>query len=161
MKKQNNIKVGDVVTLHKNNGLGPGRFEVLEVAEGDIIFRLRVRDANGVCWPARIEGAKIVGGENMREATNHMGYARNQLTVSDLRACLEALENEGLSNLNSSEFNYAKILANLAERYVDAYAEAFEEYKKELDDHHTRAIDDAAADEKKYRAQLNGLYGKK
>ena len=44
----------------------------------------------------------------------NMGYARNQLTVSDLRACLTALENEGLSNLNSSEFNYAKILANLA-----------------------------------------------
>ena len=178
MKKQNNIKVGDIVTLHANNGLGPGRFEVLEVAEGDIIFRLRVRDANGATWRARIEGAKIVGAaprgrsgggrENMGEATNqrniqmeNMGYARNQLTVSDLRACLEALENEGLSNLNSSEFNYAKILANLAERYVDAYAEAFEEYKKELDDHHTQAIDDAVADEKKYRAQLNGLYGKK
>ena len=81
----------------------------------------------------------------------NMGYVRNQLTVSDFRACLEALENEGLGNLNSSEFNYAKILANLAERYVDAYAEAFEEYKKELDDHHTRAIDDAEALDVKHK----------
>ena len=177
MKKQNNIKVGDVVTLHKNNGLGPNRFEVIKVSEGDPIYKLIVRDANGTCWPARIEGAKIVGTvpghsadgrENMGEATNqrriqmeNMGYARNQLTVSDLRACLTALENEGLGKLNSSELNYAKILANLAERYVDTYAEAFEEYKKELDDHHTQTIDDAVADEKKYRAQLSGLYGKK
>ena len=55
MKKQNNIKVGDIVTLHANNGLGLNRFEVLEVAEGDIIFRLTVRGANGVCWQARID----------------------------------------------------------------------------------------------------------
>ena len=62
MKKsiKQSIKVGDVVTLHANNGLGLNRFEVLEVAEGDIIFRLTVRGANGVCWQARIEGAIVV-----------------------------------------------------------------------------------------------------
>ena len=60
MKKQNNIKVGDVVTLHANNGLGPNRFTVIDIFEKDPIHKLMVLDANGGRWPARIEGAKVV-----------------------------------------------------------------------------------------------------
>ena len=57
---KNNIKVGDWVTLHKNNGLGQNRFRVIEVFEKDPIHKLMVLDANGYRWPARIEGAKVV-----------------------------------------------------------------------------------------------------
>ena len=58
--KINNIKVGDIVTLHKNNGLGPNRFAVIDVFEKDPIHKLLVLDANGRRWFARIEGAKVV-----------------------------------------------------------------------------------------------------
>ena len=57
---KNNIKVGDVVTLHKNNGLGQNPFVVIEVFEKDPIHKLMVLDATGGRWPARIEGAKVM-----------------------------------------------------------------------------------------------------
>ena len=108
----------------------------------------------------------------------NMGYVRYELTVSDFRSCLEALENEGLSNLSSSELGYAKILANLAERYVDAYAWATSRKttvksstafhrrngvtEPSDNTHHTQITDDAEEDveDAKYRAQLKGLYKK-
>lgn len=58
--KKNNIKVGDVVTLHANNGLGRNRFTVIEIFEADALRKLMVIDANGERWPARIEGAVVV-----------------------------------------------------------------------------------------------------
>ena len=58
---KNTIKPGDKVTLGAENGLGRGVFTVLDVYTGDLIHKLRVRGTNGDVWPARIEGAKIVG----------------------------------------------------------------------------------------------------
>ena len=57
---KNNIKVGDIVKVHKNNGLGQNPFVVIEVFEKDPIHKLMVCDSNGNRWHARIEGAKIV-----------------------------------------------------------------------------------------------------
>lgn len=62
---KNNIKVGDVVTLHKNNGLGQNPFVVIEVFEKDPIHKLMVLGANGERWPARIEGAKVVNQQRL------------------------------------------------------------------------------------------------
>ena len=75
----------------------------------------------------------------------NMGYVRNQLTAGNLRECLEALHDKGLSGLSPSELGYAKILANLALKYVNAYNVAFKEYEAELNDGHTQTIDDAEA----------------
>ena len=53
------IKVGDTVTLSWENGLGTGRFLVLEVNPSvNVIHRLWVRGKNGQECPARLEGAK-------------------------------------------------------------------------------------------------------
>ena len=43
---KNNIKVGDVITLGKNNGLGQNPFVVIEVFEKDPIHKLLVLGAN-------------------------------------------------------------------------------------------------------------------
>lgn len=58
MKRQ--IQVGDTVTLAAGNGLGRGKFFVLEVDDRDVIHQLYVQGSNGVTWWARAEGAKVV-----------------------------------------------------------------------------------------------------
>jgi len=58
----NTIKVGDIVTLGAENGLGAGEYTVLAVSEADVIFPLYVKGKNGQTWPARREGARIVIG---------------------------------------------------------------------------------------------------
>jgi hypothetical protein len=57
---KNDIKPGDTVTLGPENGLGTGTFKVLRVYPGDPIHKLLVQGTNGI-WPARIEGARVVG----------------------------------------------------------------------------------------------------
>jgi hypothetical protein len=58
---KNDIKIGDTVTLGAANGLGTGTFTVLKVYPNDPIHGLLVQGQNGNTWPARIEGAKVVG----------------------------------------------------------------------------------------------------
>lgn len=57
---KNDIKPGDTVTLAAVNGLGTGPFKVLKVYPNDPIHKLLVQGTNGI-WPARIEGAQVVG----------------------------------------------------------------------------------------------------
>jgi len=57
---KNTIKPGDTVILGSQNGLGRGRFLVLEVVSGERIYNLRVQGRNGQTWWARPEGAKVV-----------------------------------------------------------------------------------------------------
>ena len=59
--KNTNVSVGDKVTLGAANGLGRGVFEVLKVYPGDPIHGLLVRGANDEVWPARRDGAVVVG----------------------------------------------------------------------------------------------------
>lgn len=59
--KNNNITPGMIVTLGPENGLGSGIFTVLKVYPGDLIHDLLVLSKNGVIWPARSEGVKIIG----------------------------------------------------------------------------------------------------
>ena len=54
------VQVGDTVTLGPENGLGSGRFFVLEVDDRDLIHQLYVEGSNGVRWWARAKGARIV-----------------------------------------------------------------------------------------------------
>ena len=55
------IKIGDKVTLGWQNGLGTEVFTVIKVYPGDPIHKLLVQGVNGHLWPARLEGAKVVG----------------------------------------------------------------------------------------------------
>lgn len=59
--KNTKIQVGDTVTLSAENGLGRGKFLVLEVDPRDVIHGLHVRGENGNTWWARAEGARVVG----------------------------------------------------------------------------------------------------
>lgn len=63
---KHDIKPGDTVTLGSENGLGTGSFLVLQVYPSDQIHQLLVQGRNGI-WPARVEGAKVVG--RMQTAT--------------------------------------------------------------------------------------------
>ena len=58
--KNTSIQVGDTVTLSAENGLGRGKFLVLEVDDRDVIHQLYVEGPNGVRWWARAAGAKVV-----------------------------------------------------------------------------------------------------
>ena len=58
--KNTSIQVGDTVTLSAENGLGRGKFLVLEVDPRDVIHGLYVEGQNGVRWWARTEGARVV-----------------------------------------------------------------------------------------------------
>ncbi len=53
------IQVGDKVTLAPENGLGRGKFYVLEVHDRPI-HQLYVEGSNGVRWWARSQGTQIV-----------------------------------------------------------------------------------------------------
>ncbi|NBO52693.1 MAG: hypothetical protein EBU83_04575 [bacterium] len=57
---KNVILPGDTVTLAAENGLGSGKFFVLEVDDRDVIHQLYVEGSNGVRWWARAKGAKVV-----------------------------------------------------------------------------------------------------
>jgi len=57
------IQVGDTVTLAPENGLGRGKFYVLEVDDRDVIHQLYVEGTNGVRWWARAVGARVVHSE--------------------------------------------------------------------------------------------------
>jgi hypothetical protein len=59
--KNNTITPGMIVTLGPENGLGSGIFTVLKVYPGDPIHGLLVQGSNGEIWPARSQGAKIIG----------------------------------------------------------------------------------------------------
>ena len=54
------IRPGDTVILAPENGLGRGRFFVLDVDDRDVIHQLYVQGSNGVTWWARAQGARIV-----------------------------------------------------------------------------------------------------
>lgn len=58
--KNTSIQVGDTVTLSAENGLGRGKFLVLEVDPRDVIHQLYVEGTNGVRWWARAKGARVV-----------------------------------------------------------------------------------------------------
>lgn len=51
-----NILPGDTVILDPKNGLGRGKFYVLEVDDGE----LYVQGPNGVTYTTRAKGAKVV-----------------------------------------------------------------------------------------------------
>ncbi len=57
---KSNIFVGDTVTLGAENGLGTGKFLVLDVDPRDTIHQLYVQGSNGVTWWVRAKGAKVV-----------------------------------------------------------------------------------------------------
>jgi len=57
---KNTILPGDTVILSASNGLGSGKFYVLEVDDRDVIHQLYVEGSNGVRWWARAKGAKVV-----------------------------------------------------------------------------------------------------
>lgn len=61
----------------------------------------------------------------------HISYCRFQNTASDFADCLNALENDGLSDLSESEKHNASKLYHLAQEYIDTYEEAVEDENEE------------------------------
>ena len=70
---KNKIQVGDTVTLAPENGLGRGKFYVLEVDDRDVIHQLYVEGTNGVRWWARAKGARV----HLEEPTGNFFSARH------------------------------------------------------------------------------------